>query len=124
MWIRANPNPKHKEVSDCVIRALCIALNRSWYQIYDDLSMLGREECNWGNSDSVWGKYLYLNGFEPFLLPHTCPKCITVREFTYEYPKGIYIIGTGSHAVAVMDGDYYDSWDSGDEIPSFFWRIR
>ena len=35
-----------------------------------------------------------------------------------------YLIGTGSHAVAVIDGDYYDSWDSGNEIPAYFWRVR
>jgi len=40
------------------------------------------------------------------------------------FPKGTYIIGTGSHAVAIINGDYYDSWDSGDEIPSFFFRVR
>lgn len=124
MWIKANPNPKNKEVPDCVIRALCIALNRSWYSIYDDLSELGREECDWGNSDHIWGKYLYQMGFEPFLLPHRCPECITIRDFTAMYPFGTYIIGTGSHAVAVINGDYYDSWDSGNEVPSFFWRIR
>lgn len=40
------------------------------------------------------------------------------------YPRGRYIVGTGNHAVAVVDGDYYDSWDSGNEILSFFWRMK
>jgi hypothetical protein len=57
------------------------------------------------------------------MLPETCPRCTTISEFARLYPKGIYIIGTGNHAVAVIDGDYYDSWDSGDEIPSFFWKV-
>ena len=106
-----------------MIRALCIALNRTWDEIYDDLAALGKKERDVMNHDPVWGKYLYQQGFEPFLLPDTCPKCLTVRMFCMMYRHGIYIIGTGSHAVAVIDGDYYDSWDSGDEIPSFFWRI-
>lgn len=75
------------------------------------------------NSDAVWGKYLYQMGFEPFLLPANCPQCVTIRQFSKIFRRGVYIIGTGSHAVAVIDGNYYDSWDSGDEIPSFFWKI-
>lgn len=85
---------------------------------------MGRIDANVPSADTVWGHYLYSKGFEPFLLPMTCPKCTTINEFTKMYPYGIYIIGTGTHAVAVIDGDYYDSWDSGNEIPSFFWRIR
>lgn len=124
MWIKTNPNPGHKEVPDCVVRAICIALNMRWVDVYDDLCELGRQEFNMPSADSVWGKYLYLRGFEPFLLPHRCPKCITIVQFCRIFPNGKYIIGTGGHAVAVIDGDYYDSWDSGDQIPSFFWRIK
>lgn len=123
MWIRCNPNPAGKEVPDCVIRAMAIALNKPWLYIYDELCMLGRFEYNVPNADAVWGKYLYKCGFEPFILPESCPECVTIRHFCDIYRKGVYIIGTGAHAVAVIDGNYYDSWDSGDEVPSFFWRV-
>lgn len=122
MWVRCNPNPKRKHVPDCVIRALAVILDKTWYEIYDDLYLVGREEASVSCHDDVWGLYLRMNGFEPFLLPESCPRCTTIRKFAKYYPKGKYVIGTGSHAVAVVDGDYYDSWDSGDEVPSFFWR--
>ena len=124
MWFYANPNPKHKEVPDCVIRAICIATKRSWYDIYWEVCKVGASECNMPSADSVWGRYLYDYGFEPFLLPESCPECITIKEFCKMFPQGTYIIGTGYHAVAIIDGNYYDSWDSGNEIPSFFWRIK
>jgi len=124
MWMRSNPNPGHKEVPDCVVRAISLALNRKWLDVYDDLCALGRKEYNMPSADAVWGKYLYQQGFEPFLLPESCPSCVTIRLFSQMHPIGVYIVGTGSHAVAVIDGDYYDSWDSGDEIPSFFWRVK
>lgn len=124
MWMRTNPNPGRKEVPDCVVRALAIALNKRWIDVYDDLCALGRDEFNMPSADAVWGKYLYEMGFEPFLLPDACPRCVTVDLFCKMYPHGVYIIGTGSHAVAIIDGNYYDSWDSGSEIPSFFWRIH
>lgn len=124
MWVKANPNPARKEVPDCVIRAISIALNLPWIQVFDELYSVARMDFNMPSVDTVWGHYLYLKGFEPFLLPEYCPRCITIEEFTKQFPEGIYIIGTGSHAVAVINGNYYDSWDSGQEVPSFFWRIR
>lgn len=124
MWIYANPNPAGKQVPDCVIRAICIALNKPWLEVSDELYEFARREYSVTCDDNVWGYYLYSLGFEPFLMPFTCPRCVTVKEFTKYYPMGTYIIGTGSHAVAVIDGNYYDSWDSGNVIPSFFWRIR
>ena len=124
MWIRVNPNPAKKEVSDCVIRAISIALNMPWLQVFDELNSVARMDFNMPSDNRVWGHYLYLKGFQPFLLPQSCPDCVTVKEFARIFRDGTYIIGTGSHAVAVINGDYYDSWDSGNEIPSYFWRIN
>lgn len=123
MWIRCNPNPGRKEVPDCVIRAIAIALHKSWVEIYDDLCDLGRVEFNMPSANDVWGKYLYQKGFRPFLLPESCPRCVTIKRFSEMYYHGTYIIGTGFHAVAVINGDYYDSWDSGDVVPTYFFRI-
>lgn len=123
MWVWANPNPKKKEVPDCVIRAICIALNKPWLETSDELYEVARRDFSVTSDDNVWGHYLYNLGFEPFLIPLECPRCTTVQEFTKMYPYGTYIIGTGTHAVAVIDGNYYDSWDSGHTVPTFFWRI-
>lgn len=122
-WVKANPNPKDKQVPDCVVRAISIALNKSWYDVFDDLYIVGRADCNMLSADAVWGRYLVMQGCTPFLLPRNCPHCLSISEFTKVYSNGTYIIGTGGHAVAVIDGDYYDSWDSGNEIASFFWKV-
>ena len=53
MWIKCNPNPMHKEVPDCVVRAIAIALNRTWTDVYDDLCLVGRIECNMPSADPV-----------------------------------------------------------------------
>ena len=125
MWMHCNPNPYRKEVPDCVIRAIAIALNKTWLEVSDELYYeYARKEGSVTCDDHVWGHYLYDHGFRPFLLPETCPECVTVGMFCVMYPVGTYIIGTGYHAVAVINGDYYDSWDSGNEIPSFFWEIK
>ena len=50
------------------------------------------------------------------------PDYYTVEDFCADHPKGTYVLGTGSHAVAVVDGFYYDAWDSGNEIPIYYWK--
>lgn len=124
MWIRINPNPGNRIVPDCVVRAISIALGLPWLDVYDDICAVGRRVYSMPSSDAVWGRYLFEQGSDPFILPYDCPRCVTVKEFCKIYPLGRYIIGTGNHAVAVVNGNYYDTWDSGNEVPSFFWRIR
>ena len=48
------------------------------------------------------------------------PDYYTVQDFCIDHPKGTYVLGTGTHAVAVVDGYYYDAWDSGKEIPIYY----
>lgn len=124
MWIRCNPNPLGKQTSDCVVRAISVATEQSWKRTYRELCELGEIEAEMPNVNYVWGLYLRDKGAVQFLLPESCPACITVRAFCEKYPVGTYVIGTGTHAVAVIDGDYYDAWDSGNEVPSYFWRVR
>lgn len=124
MWIRCNPNPLGKQTGDCVIRAIAIATDQSWRETYRDLCEEGEKMADLPNSNAVWGNYLRKRGAEQFLLPETCPTCISVRAFCDRYPGGVYVIGTGDHAVAVIDGDHYDSFDSGEMTPTYFWRVK
>ncbi len=124
MWIRCNPNPLGKQVGDCVVRAIAIATDQSWRETYEDLCRIGGIECDMPSSNYIWGKYLKEKGARQFLLPETCPACLSVRAFCKMYPEGVYVIGTGEHAVACMEGDWYDSWDSGSETPTYFWKVK
>lgn len=124
MWIYANPNPCRQEEPDCVVRAISIATGRTWHDVHRDLCELSRRKCTMPSVNWLWDLYLRKNGFQKFLLPESCPECVTVEEFCRRYPDGTYVIGTGSHAVAVIDGDYLDAFDSGDETPTYFYRKR
>lgn len=121
MFIKTNPNPKGSYVGDCVIRALAIALRRTWSDIYLDLSAHGLMLCDMPSSNRVWADYLDTKGYKRYIVPN-CPDCYTIRDFCGEHFKGTYILGTGSHVVAVIDGNYYDTWDSGDECPIYYWE--
>lgn len=117
-----NPNPAGKIAGDCVIRALCAALGESWQTVYTALCVQGYKMCDWGNSDPVWGAYLRTQGFERQTLPNTCPSCYTVGDFAADHSSGAYVLGTGSHAVAVINGDVYDIFDSSGMMPVFFYE--
>lgn len=124
MWIYCNPNPCRAEEPDCVVRAIAIAEDRSWDEVHWDLCLLSHIKCTMPSVNWLWGLYLKRHGFERFHLPESCPECITVREFARRYPVGTYIAATGTHAVAVIDGNYLDAWDSGDESPTYFYRKK
>lgn len=124
MWIKCNPNPLGRQTGDCVIRAIAIATDHSWRETYRELCKLGEMQADMPNSNMIWGMYLRKRGAKQFLLPENCPDCITVAAFAERYRNGIYVIGTGDHAVCVIDGDWYDSWDSGAEVPTYFWKVK
>ena len=119
-YVNYNPNPERKLVGDCVIRAISKALDQSWDKTYLELMMLGYMLKDMPSSNYVWADYLFSKGFKRKTIPDTCPVCYTVKQFTREHPKGTYIIGTGAHAIAVQNGNYFDTWDSGYEVPIYY----
>lgn len=120
-YIYFNPNPLGKRVGDCVIRAVAKLTAQSWGKVYYGIAQAGFELCDMPSSNAVWAAYLKRQGFRRFVIPDTCPNCYTVRDFCLDNPRGKFLLATGSHVVTVVDGDYYDAWDSGDEIPIYYW---
>lgn len=120
-YVYVNINPSGKIVDDCVIRAVGIALNMTWDEAFSELSDMAFHMKNLPNANVVWGALLKSMGFTKCNIPNTCPDCYTVRDFTIDHPRGVFVLCTGTHAVTVIDGDYMDVFDSGDLPVSFFW---
>lgn len=121
MYKYYNPNPNGKSVGDCVIRGISKVLNQSWDDTFIDICMMGYAMKDMPSANQVWENYLLTKGFQRYLLSDLCPLCYTVKDFTGEFDSGVYLLATGSHVVAVEDGDYYDAWDSGNEVPVYYW---
>jgi len=119
-----NKNPLNKRVGDCVIRALSKALNKSWEDVYIELCVYGLYFADMPSSNATWGAYLLNNGFERHILPNTCPDCYTIADFATEHPRGVYVVATGTHVVAVENGNIYDSWRSENEIPIYYFKKK
>lgn len=119
-YIHCNPNPIKNLVGDCVIRGISILTDRSWEYTYIEIVVQGYSMYDMPSSNEVWGAYLKSQGYLKKIIPNTCPDCYTIKDFCYDHPKGKYLMATGSHVVAVIDGDYYDTWDSGNEVPIYY----
>lgn len=117
-----NENPAGKSTGDCTIRALSKALGQTWDETYVGLCLEGFYQKDWGNADAVWGPYLYWHGFRRHLIPDDGLGAYTVENFANDHPNGVYVLSMpGKHVVTVVNGEYWDSWDSGDECPAYYW---
>lgn len=121
MWIMFNPNPAGRFVGDCAVRAVAAALGVDWEQAYNLISDAAFNMADMPSSNSVWGAVLRQHGFYRTVIPNRCPDCYTAEDFSNDHPNGIYVLGFGNHVATVIDGNIYDSWDSSNEIPQYYW---
>lgn len=124
MYIYYNPNPEEKSVGDCSVRAIAKATNKDWNDAYVEIALEGLSRHDMPSANHVWGAYLKKHGFEKRIIPTECPECYTVIDFCIDFPKGTYVIALSGHVVTVVDGMYYDSWDSGRENPIYYWAKK
>lgn len=122
MFRKFNPNPAGKSVGDCTVRAISAATGKSWYEVYTGLSVEGLVLSDMPSANAVWGAYLKKLGYRRQTMPDTCTDCYSVKEFAAEHPKGVYILALSGHVVCLIDGDWYDTWDSGAETPLYYWE--
>lgn len=117
-----NANPTASRVGDCTIRAISKVLDQSWEKTYIEICVEGLVMYDMPDANQVWGKYLIDNNFTRHIIPNECSDCYTVRQFANEHKNGRYILALHGHVVACIDGTYYDTWDSGDEVPIYYWE--
>lgn len=118
-WRKYDPNPCGGGVSDCAVRAVAKATGQSWSDAYLALTEYGYQMCDLISANRVWGAYLSDHGFIRGNMPDGIP---TLRAFCKAFPRGVYVVALPMHVVTVVDGNYWDSWDSGNEEPLYYWR--
>lgn len=117
-----NPNPQGRLVGDCVIRAVSKVTGQDWETTYMDIAMKGFQMCDMPSSNPVWGAYLCEHGFQKKMISDKYPDTYTVADFSRDNPDGTFVLATGTHVVALVDGIYFDAGDSGMEILDYYWE--
>jgi hypothetical protein len=104
------------------VRALSKATGISWKRCHEILADTSREMGLMMDDKAVWGRLLKERGFRKMVVPDSFPDDYSIRDFCKDHPVGTYILATNSHVVCVDDGNFFDTFDSGAEIPIFYWR--
>lgn len=118
-----NPNPsKSTKSGDCVVRALSIALDLGWDEVYHDLCQLGGQIKRMPNDAENYRTYLINAGLiRTGISNKKGSKRPTVDSFARSHKEGTYILEVANHIVTVRDGYYYDTWDCGEKHLYGFW---
>lgn len=122
MWVEKNENPRARRTIDCTIRAISTALEQDWDTTYVGVTAKAFELKDMATANHVWGAYLREQGWTRDIIPNSCPECYTVADFCEDNPHGIYILALPEHVVCVIEGNYIDTWDCGDEVPLYYWQ--
>ena len=124
-----NANPKNKNTGDCVIRAICTALDKPYSEVVSDLSDLQNKEFYDSSDPKLYGKYLQQQGWIKMPQPkHDDNKKYTGIEWCEfikfwdndNYKRMIAHIGSG-HIVAIIDGKILDTWNSSSGCIGNYW---
>lgn len=118
-YVYYQPNKKDlkDKYGDCQIRALSKALGLSWLETYDLTDPICREL----QSYTIFGCELNKVKEAMARLGFTYTgvsnkrgtKRPTVESFARTHKEGTFIVTVAHHVVAVVDGKYFDTWDSG-----------
>ena len=120
LFVYYQPNAKDigNEYGDCTIRALTKALGCTWIEAFDLTIPICRREHVANLFDApakIRKQFLDELGFDYTGVSNKRgTKRPTVWEFAKSHSKGTYICNVAHHEVAVVDGKYFDTWDSGD----------
>lgn len=126
-FIMYNNNPKNKRTDDCVIRAISLALNKTWADTFRSLAEFSIRQGLMINDTRNYKKYLNYLGLEAEKMPkHYDNTRYTIREFCDEIAKAdkTYILSVAKHLTVVKNKKLYDTWDCSRKSVGNYWTIN
>lgn len=124
VYFQPNQMDLKDNYGDCQIRALAKAFNVSWVEAFKmEIPYCLKYQCNniFDVDTNVRHQILAELGFSYHGVSVRSGKSRpTVDEFAKDHPTGTFILKVAHHVVAVVDGKYYDTWDSGSR-PLYGW---
>ena len=126
-FVKINNNPKQNKTGDCVIRAISLATNKSWTDVYKELAELGMKKCLMMNDNKNWKAYLKQLGYQQNKMPKREDGTrYTLREFCDEIAETdkTYIVSIAKHLTVIKDKKLYDTFDCSKKSVGNYWVIE
>ena len=115
-----NQNPNGYHIPDCVIRAISLAMNISYYDVMEKLHINGNIfQCD----DLNVRCYEKLLDFD-FDLPHFVGNGKTAEEVAIDFQDKILILRMEGHLSISIYGVIHDIWNCSKEIVTDFWIVE
>jgi hypothetical protein len=121
-WRYVNANPKGKRTDDCVVRALCIPMHKTWEQVLRDLTEYSVKYGEIMFVANIYGRYLEDNGWIKHKQPvHEDGTKVRISEFLDNF-KGVAVANAGKeHVTFLYDGYVWDLGDCSDRVMGNYW---
>ncbi len=117
-----NNNPYGRHVSDCAVRAIALATDRSWDQTYEELSNYAKQQGITFSEIEFIDDYLdrqYISYCQ-----NKRDKIVTVGDFADLKIKGTWLVTMGGHITCIIDGVIYDTFDPSDRLLWCAYKIK
>ena len=95
---------------DCVIRSICIAMNKPYKEVFTDLMTMGIRVGAYPNSDCVWVPYLEERGWVKNKPPRDS-KGKLIKLANWDHAPKVAVVRNSRHLTCVSDGYVVDTWD-------------
>lgn len=127
-FVELNVNPKQRNIQDCVVRAISLAMNKDYNLTYQEL-------VNWSIQQGEGWLFNYRQSYGNYLVCHGCevhmPFKIGRRKARvydlYNHPKfsnGTYVVLLKGHLTVVTGNHLYDTWDCSNKIIELIWEVK
>ena len=114
-WIEYNNNPHHRNVEDCVTRALAKVFRRTWSDTYMELAENALETGYLPNYRHNYNILLERRDYMRVPLKGTkltVNQLANLQQHWLGY-KPRWAVSIDGHLTAVVEGKIYDTWDCG-----------
>lgn len=113
-----NNNALGRFQNDCTVRAISLATNKSWDEVYEHLSDIAQYEGTMMDDRDFIQKYLSKKYRQ---LP---TRNRTVGEISEDYPNYVLLITMDGHITCSKYGTIYDSFDPRNRIAESIFLVK
>lgn len=120
MYKYYNANPFGRNVSDCSVRAISLATDKSWDETYITLSEFARKE------GITFSEIEFINEYLSEQYPRYCgeKRIEKLKDFLKLQLPGHWLITMSGHITCAIDGVCYDTFDPTERYVWCIYKVK